>query len=331
MKKIAPFLFSLFTILYIFTPSAHADWLIDSSGTLLKISPSILGDSDETVKDTDDKSDDDAKQSDDDQDDDQIDDQNDDEVESPESSSNPADSERTREQEILREQAKQKQEQDKKQAEREREALKKQAEARKELLKKSGNKNEFRIKSEDGKIKVESELKDANGNLIRRTKTEIEDDKERFGIMDEDGKIMEIQEVGEDRLEIMRERIKTKSELELKIGEKNEISVTLPNGKVREVKLPDVALAKLVENGVITETEGEEGSYVLTAGANGEPIFSGVSGEVEKSFLGLKFKFKQKFDVAASDSEDGTVKAGDIIEAKSQETGWRAFLERFAL
>lgn len=310
-------MFTLGSLATYSAPSVMADWLIDSSGTLLRISPSVLGDSDNSG------SDDDS--------DDMDDDSDEDEAETPEPSSSENSGKRTEAQERVREQAKQQNELAKKQVEREREALKKQAEVRKENLKKSGNTNEFRIKSEDGKIKVENELRDAKGNLLRRSNTQIDDEKERLGIMGEDGKIMEIKEVAEKRLEIMKERIKTKSELDLVVGEKNEISVTLPNGNVREVKLPDVALAKLVENGVITPTEGEEGEYVLTAGQNGEPIFSGVNGEVEKSFLGFKLKFKQKLDVAASDSEDGTVKAGDVVASTSQETSaWRKFLERFA-
>lgn len=334
-KSIVVFALIMFTLGSLATysaPSAMADWLIDSSGTLVKINPMVLGDSDNSGSGKDDSRVDDDN-------DDVNDDSDDDASETPKPTSaattsptsSPDSGKRTEVQKQQRELEKKKKELDKEQAKRAREELKKQAEARKELLKKSGKTNEFKIRSEDGKLRVENELRDSKGKLLEKSEIEIDDDKERLGVMGEDGKIMEIREVGKDRLEIMKERIKTKSELELKLGEKNEISVTLPNGKVREVKLPDEALTKLVANGVITQTEGEEGSYVLTAGSNGEPVFSGVNGEVEKSFLGFKLKFRQKLDVAASDSEDGSVKAGDIVSTTSQETSaWRRFLERMA-
>jgi hypothetical protein len=331
-KNIVVFALIMFTLGSLATysaPSAMADWLIDSSGTLVKINPMVLGDSDNSGSGKDDSR----------VDDDANDDSDDDATETPmptstattSPTSSPESGKRSEAQKQQREIEKKKKELDKEQVKRAREELKKQSEARKELLKKSGKSNEFKIRSEDGKIKVENELRDAGGKLLEKSEIEIDDDKERLGVMGEDGKIMEIREVGKDRLEIMKERIKTKSELELKLDEKNEISVTLPNGKVREVKLPDEALAKLVANGVITPTEGDEGAYVLTAGKNGEPVFSGVNGEVEKSVLGFKLKFRQKLDVAASDSDDGSVKAGDIVSTSSQETSpWRKFLERLA-
>ncbi len=274
-------------------PPAFADWLIDRSGTIVKLDPMVLGDDDVITEAV--------------------------ETPKPESNSNSTETQREEiktQREQVREVAKQ--------------TLERQVETRKKIQEKTGNKSEVELRTQDGKFKLKQEIKDQGGRLIKKQEIEIKED-ESLHVEQEDGETVRINTTQDGRMELVKNRLKTKSEFELKVGEKNEISVTLPNGKTKEVALPDKALERLVANGVIAQNEGEESNYTLIAGKNGDPIYQ-VEGQVEKKLLGLfKLKFAQKLEVAASTSEDGTVEAGDVVESESQETSpWRRFLERMS-
>lgn len=262
MKKLLLFSITLLLLYPLtFALPVRADWLIDRSGTIVKLDPMVLGDDD------------------------------------------------------VREVSKQN--------------LERQVETRKKIQEKTGNKSEVELRTQEGKFKLKQEIKDQGGRLIKKQEIEIKND-ESLHVEQEDGETVRVNAKQDGRMELVKNRLKTTSDFELKVGEKNEISVTLPNGKTKEVALPDKALERLVANGVIKQ-EGEESNYTLIAGKNGDPIYQ-VEGQVEKKLLGLfKLKFAQKLEVAASASEDGTVEAGDVVESTSQETSpWRRFLERMS-
>lgn len=296
------------------SPKVLADWLIDGSGTLLRVDGSILGDDDTAVE-------------------------TEPEVTEQENPSN-TEVENIVETKVIDDLGKSptralelKRETEQKKQQQVREAAKKklesQIELRKKLKEKSGQKSEFELKSEDGKLKIRQELRNENGDLIKKSETEVGD--ETLHIDQADGVQLEINALDDKKIELIKNRIKTKSEMELKVGEKNEISVTLPNGNTKEISLPDKALENLVSQGIITSIEGETNQYELTAGKNGEPVYE-VDGVVEKKLFGIfKMKFDQKLAVAAGDSEDGTVTTGDIVESESREVSpWKKLLERFS-
>lgn len=262
-----------------FTTPAKADWLLDRSGTLVRVDGYVLGDEDSTNR---------LEQA--------------------------RDMVKDR-QEAVREDAKQK--------------LENQIETRKKIQEKLGNRSEVEVKNEENRLKIKQEIRDKNGSVVRKQEIEVKDG-ERFMVEGENREKVEINAIKDGRLEIAKNRIRTNSDMELKVGDKNEISVTLPNGKTREVALPDKALENLVSKGVVVQTEGED-AYELKTGENGEPVYP-AKAQVEKKLFGLlKLKFHQNIEVAAGDSEDGTVKAGDIVQAKSQETSpWRRLLERLS-
>lgn len=301
------------------SPKAFAAWLIDGSGTLIRLDGAILGDDNSTGR-----TQIEAKDEIEDEDEDGIDDEDENEADDDDDDSSLSEAAK-RQMEQQREAAKQR-------LESSRELLKKQIEIRKTLQEKSGQKSQFEIRTENGKIKIKQELRDSSGRLIRKTETDLEDDS--LHVEQETGEELRINAV-DDHLELVRNRIKATSNLELKVGEKNDISVTLPNGKTREISIPDKALENLINNGVITPTQDASGSatYQLTAGKNGEPVYL-ADGVVEKKILGipfLKLKFAQKLEVAASDSDDGAVLAGEILDAQSQETNFLLrFLERIS-
>ena len=297
----ALFLSPIFSLL---SPAqVQADWLLDRSGTIVQIDGSILGDDDSV---------------------DEVENENEVENELEDDNDDSKNESMQRENESRREELKQQQEKS-------RELLKKQTEIRLKKQEKSGQKSQTEIRVEDGKSKLKQEIRDANGKLIQKREIEIKDG-ESLHIEQEDGETVEIDARQDGRLEMVKNRIKTRSELNLQVGEKNEISVTLPNGKTKEIALPDKALERLVANGVIESTEGgEESQYELIAGKNGDPAYE-VEGTVEKKLFGLfKLKFAQKMEVAAAGSDDGSVEAGDVVETESRETGWRRFFERFSI
>ncbi len=290
--------FSLASLVAPVVPRVSADWLIDGSGSLVKVEGSVLGeDIDREMPGED-------------------------------------DTEPTTE-ELDRNSEEQLRELRQRQAEQlniaARKKLEAQTEARKAQQLRTGQKSNFELRSEDERhLKLRQEMRDNNGGLLKESEIEIEDDS--LHIEQENGGTIEVKSLGRERLEIIKNKMRTRSEMNLNIGEKNEINVTLPNGKTREVALPDKALEKLVVNGVLTPAEGSEGEYVLTAGKNGEPVYE-VEGTIEKRLLGLfKLKFEHKLEVAAGDSDDGSFTTGDVLESTSQEKSpWRRLLERLAI
>jgi hypothetical protein len=267
-----------------FAAPAKADWLLDRSGTLVKVEGYVLGD-DDSVEFTEKNRMEQAKEL--------VKDR----------------------QEAVREAAKKR--------------LENQIETRKKIQEKNGTRSEVEIKNEENRLKIKQEIRDKNENLVRTQEIEVKEG-ERFMIEGENKEHLEINALKEGRLEIAKDRIKANSDLDLKVGEKNEISVTLPNGKVREIQLPDKALENLVSKGIIVQGEGEN-AYELKANEKGQPIYP-AKAQVEKKLFGLlKMKFNQNIEVAAGDSEDGAVKTGDIVQTESLETSpWRRLLERLS-
>lgn len=221
------------------------------------------------------------------------------------------------------------QEKEKKQREHYRQNLERQIEARKKVQERTGQTATYEVKSEANKLRIKQEIKNREGKTLEKREIELKP-KESLRVEGENGEHTRINSVRDGMLEVAKEKIKTRSEMEVKVDEKNEILVTLPNGKEREVKLPDQALTRLVENGVISKIEGDDNAYELVTGSNGEPVYK-VDGQVEKKLFGLfKLKFAQKIEVAASSEGDNTQEVGDVVNTESRETGWRRFLERLS-
>jgi len=298
-KYLAVFALTMFimgSVAAVSTPKVFADWLIDGSGALVRVDGTVLGDDDRGEVENEDENEDDSD---------------------------------NREDSGIRatEQAR---EAEKQRLEKSRETLKNQIEARMKIQEKTGQESEFELRSEDGRLKLKQEVRNAAGTVISKRELEMKEG-EALHIQSEDGETARINAVRDGEVEIIKNRLRAKSNLELKVGEKNEISVTLPNGKTREISIPDVALSKLIENGVISQVDGSEAQYELIAGADGEPVYE-TEALVEKKIFGLPFlklKFANKVQVAAGESDDGTVAVGDIVSSETQETNFfRRFLER---
>lgn len=297
MNKTVVLLLTALYLFPLFSSPAKADWLLDRSGALLKVDGYVLGDDDSVKSEV--------------------------EIEQETSEQNETEKNRMEQaremvkdrQEVLQEAAKKK--------------LETQIEARKKIQEKIGTKSQVEIRSEGDQLKIKQEIRDRNENLVKKQEIEVKGS-ERFVVEGEDKSRIEINAIKDGQLELQKNNFRVRSEMDLKVGEKNEISVTLPNGKVREIELPDKALTNLVNKGIIVQSEGDD-DYELKTGVNGELVYA-VQGTVEKKLLGLfKLKFAQKMEVAASTSDDGAVATGDVLQAESQEVSpWRRFLERLS-
>ncbi|GAB4026188.1 MAG: hypothetical protein Fur0011_0950 [Candidatus Microgenomates bacterium] len=276
----------LFSLLAI---PARADYLYDRSGTLTPINGVVLGD------------------------DDQL------------SSSSPSPSTPRSESEKKREE--QKREQDKKMLERE-------IEARKKLNEKQEVKSQLEIKSEDGKFKLKQEIRDKDGRV---TNKEVElKEGESLHVENDRGERTEIkpmtkEEIQENRevrkgerienreqkLQIIKDKIKARTDFNLSVNEDNELIVTKPDGSSRVVAvLPDEAVAKLQEKGILVEGSTPE----LTENDAGEAVYR-ITQEEERRILGFAIKFKRQNEVSAETGE---------VKTKSGETNVvKKWLERF--
>ncbi len=283
---------------------ARADYLYDRSGTLISVDGSVLGD-------------DDPK--------DEVENESEDEEvvsASPTTSSNRSESEIKRE-EQKREQAKK--------------TLAREVEARKKMNDKNETKSRLEVRSEDGKFKLKQEIKDKNGRVINK-EVELKEG-ESLHVENERGErteikpmIMELKEERqenreerkedrvenrEQKLEIIKEKVKARTDFDLSVNEDNELIVTKPDGSSRVLTvLPDQAVAKLQEKGILVEGETPE----LTENEDGQAVYK-VSQEAERRILGFAIKFKRDSEVSAETGE---------VETKSGETNpVKRFLERF--
>lgn len=288
----------------ILTIPARADYLYDRSGTLVSINGSVLGDDDSKDKVENESEDKEVVSA------------------SPSPSSNRSESDKKREE--------QKREQDKKKLERE-------IEARKKLNEKKEIKSQLEIKSEDGKFKLKQETRDKDGRV---TNKEVElKEGESLHIENEKGERTEIKpmvmdrieerqenreerkdervENREQKLEMIKDKVKARTDFDLSVNEDNELIVTKPDGSSRVVTvLPDQAVAKFQEKGILVEGETPE----LTENEAGEAVYK-VSKEEERRFLGIALKFKRESEVSAETGE---------VETKSGETNpVKRLLERF--
>lgn len=244
---------------------ARADWLIDSSGTLIEVDGSILGDDDE------DESSDDTR---DDNEDDSI----------------------QRKAEEVRENAKDKaeavREQAKDRLERATEARIKSQEALKQRVK-----SKFEIK--DGSImQIRQEVQGQDGRVVRRSEFEFKPG-ERLKVEREDGKLFELGADDKGRFEIMSDRFKARTEHPISIGDDNQLIITRPDGTEKVVSvLPDTAADNLIARGFALSDE--EFDLELEE-FDGETAYRFPVKE-EKRFLGLFKRFYNQESVVSAET-----------------------------
>lgn len=295
MQKVAVITILSLTLFFPFTLPVQADYLYDRSGTLISIDGSVLGD-DDTLAET---------ENEDDEDDDVA------------VSASPSPS--TSDSESVKRREEQKHEQAEKQLERQIEERRQQNE-RKEL------KSQLEIKTENGKFKLKQEIRDQNGRV---TSKDVELKRgESLHIENAQGERTEIkplimerkeerQENRAQKLELIKEKVRAQTNFDLSVNEDNELIITKPDGSSRVVSiLPDQAVAKLQENGILVENVTPE----LTENEAGEAVYK-VTQEEERRILGFALKFKRSNEVSAE--------TGRVTTTSAETNPVKRWLERF--
>lgn len=283
-------------------PSVLADWLIDRSGTIMKLDPMVLGDDDVKVEPV--------------------------ETPKPSETSKPTETSKTgtvnnvaeQQREQLKEQEELKRETAKISRERVREAAKQTLE-RKIKLNESKNRNienKFELSAVGGELKIKQKTKSPDG-VEKETRLELKEN-ETLHVDQKDGESVDIDATSQGVLEITKDKFKGHTRLPISVNADNELVVTRPDGSDKVVTvLPDEAINKMSDNGVVVDSASVE----LTTNEAGDPVYE-VKREVSKKLLGfIKMNFEAETTVSASDP--------NLIETTSTETSpWRKFLESLA-
>lgn len=309
-KHLAVFALVTFTLASVASysaPQVLADWLIDRSGTLIKLDPMVLGDDDVDEVEIEDS-----------QETEPI------ETSNPESSSGNNEV-KEQQRERLKQQAELKRETAKTQKEISRETAKKALERKIELNKRLNKdiNNEFEISASSGELKIKQKTKLPSGQE-KEVELEMEEN-ESLHVDQEDGDSVEIEAKQPGVLEITKDKFKGQTRLPISVNENNELIVTRPDGTTKTVSvLPDVAIAKMIEKGILISSDSSVEPLVenveLTTSNTGEPVYV-VKKELSKKFLGLvAMKFQSETEVSATDSDS-------VITSSSETKPWRRFLE----
>ena len=287
---------SLFTLVATTPSSVSADWLLDRTGTLIKLDPRILGDDDEQEIKVEDNEDEKETEN---------------EVESsPSSTSKPESGKENREQERSREEAKKQAELARKASDKAKKALNDTIK-RNELKSKISNiEKESEIEVEGDKLKIKQKIKDANG---KETETEMQlENGEELQIESKDGdeaKRFKLRAREDDGVEVEKDGVKVSTKLPISINENNELVVTRPDGTTKVVAfMPDEALKMLRDQNITPIVPGSsddtlQDNMPVLEEEDGESVYK-IDGEKEEKVFGLfKVAYKTKSIVSAETGE----------------------------
>lgn len=203
---------------------------------------------------------------------------------------------------------------EKKKREQTRLELERQVSARQKAKEVSGTESRLEIKN----TQIKQTTRDRVGATTEKV-MELKRD-ESVHIEDRDGRRTEIRPTTtEQKLEIVKERTKAKTNLDLVVNENNELMITRPDGTTKTVTvLPDEAVAKMQARGILVDDINEP---ELTENEDGQLVYS-VPEVVERRVLGFALQFRRQTEVSAETGEINTV---------SRETNpVKRWLERFA-
>ncbi|MFZ2199194.1 MAG: hypothetical protein WAV40_00155 [Microgenomates group bacterium] len=298
-KKLAVFALITLTLCVAATslpPSAFASWLIDRSGTLIKLDPRILGDDDVSKVEenkTESKS---AEQK-------------------TESSKSEDKSEKTenKEQEKAAEQAKEA-------SEKAKHELEKKIEINAVRAKTQKTEKESEVEVEGNKLKIKQKTKDARG---KETETEMQlEDGEELQVESktgDDSQKFSLKARLNDGIEVEKDGVTIHTNLPISISPDNELVVTHPDGTTRVVAImPDQAL-KMLRDQNITPSDDSLDLPELEQ-EDGESVYKVDATKAEKVLGIFKVSYKTKATVSAE--------TGEII--KTELSGLDRFLSLFS-
>lgn len=314
-KTFVVLLIALFLSPFFAPTLVHADWLIDRSGTLVKLDPLVLGDNDEQKTEE-------IK----------VEERNE-EHKQEESKSEQSDnrSGENKPSEVEKRAAEQSREVEKKSQERAREKAKERLESTIKINEIKANKNKFETESEieveGDKLKIKQKTKDASG---RETETELQlENGEELQVESKDGdetKKFKIRARNDDRLEVEKDGVRVGTKLPISVNENNELVVTRPDGTTKIVAvMPDQALKMLREQNItpddtVTDINGDDTGLPELEEEEGQSVYK-IDGEKQEKILGLfKIAYKTKAVVSAE--------TGEII--RTETSGLDRFLSLFS-
>lgn len=282
------------SLLLVSARNVQAAWVIDTSGTLIQVDASVLGDSDEEG------------------------------AGEPETEQAETEAEGTgnREEGIKRDIKTLEREQNKLEQQREmaKKKLEKDTEGRKKQLEKNKQNIKTTIENREQKLKVRQETM-REGEQVKETETDLPEN-ETLEIEREDGKKVRIRPVGAgESLEIQGEKVRTRTNFPIKIGENNELIHVNKDGTERILTvLPDAAKAAMEKNG-FTSTEGDA---ELEESQDGKPIYKFEAQEEKRVFGFIRRKFKKSVEISAE--------TGEVVNTVSTEnSAFARLLERLSL
>ena len=287
---------SLFTLVATSPTAVSADWLLDRTGTLIKIDPRILGDDDiNEIKVEDNEHENESEN----------------EIESsPASTSKPELGKENREQERIIEEAKKNAEIARRASDKAKEELKKKIEINQIKSKTSKTEKESEIEVEGAKLKIKQKIKDANGKEIE-TEMQLENGEE-LQVESKEGdetKKFKLRARQDNSVELEKDGIKVVTKLPISINENNELVVTRPDGTTKVMTImPDQALKMLRDQNItpddsVIEANGDSSSLPDLEEEDGQSVYK-IDGQKEEKILGLfKIAYKTKAVVSAETGE----------------------------
>lgn len=279
-------------------PSAFAAWLIDRSGTLVKLDPLVLGDSDE-------------QKSEPEKVEEKREERKSEEVKSEQTENRSTENKTS---EANREAAEKRSEAEKKSLEKARERAQKKLEQTVKNNEINAIKNKVEKESEievDGnKLKIKQKTRDANG---RETETELQmENGEELQVESRNGdesKKFKLRARQDDTVEVERDGVKVGTKLPISVNENNELVVTHPDGTTKVVAvMPDQALKMLREQNITpsdtdTDVNGDSVDLPELEEEDGQSVYK-IDGRKEEKVLGLfKVAYKTKAVVSAETGE----------------------------
>lgn len=293
------------TLFLVIHAPAQASWHLSSTGALYYVPGSVLGDDESEVENE--SEDNDSSESESKSESKSESESREVEVESERAS--PA-AENQREQ--IKQAAEKQVETAKQQYEQAREKLKKEAEqkakARERVLEQNKQKLELKLKSvtdpEEAKairLQIEEQVRNEDGTIAEVNARELEDD-DSVVITRPDGTEVVVTATTLKRLEIMREKIKTSTELPITVNDANELILTKPDGTTQPLTvLPDEAVGRLQERGLLSGSVKLESSELI---ASPEEALYRLETTRQEKVLGLiPVALREQYSVSAATGE----------------------------
>lgn len=190
---------------------------------------------------------------------------------------------------------------------------------------KTMDQSQYQLEQSGDKLMIQQKTMDQKGNTVR-TKTMEMNQGESLRIEQKNGSIMEIKQgqataPGQaKKMEVMKDQVRTRTNLPISINKNNELVVTRPDGTTKTVTiLPDQAVANLTAKGIVISGDT---SPELIINESGVPVYQ-TQATQEKKILGLfRARYAKKIEVSAE--------TGDVTTTNLETNPLKLLLEKLS-